>query len=435
MVNSTTGGGNDIIVGLDIGTTKIATIVGRKNEFGKIEILGLGKAESLGVTRGVVTNIANTIEAITKSVKEASEKSNVDIGTVYVGIAGQHIKSHHNRGMRVRPNTDDEISQSDIDIIVDEMKRLAMLPGEEIIHVIPQEYIVDNEQGIKNPIGMSGNRLEANCHIITGQITAAKNIYKCVKRAELETAGLFLEPLASSAAVLTEEETEAGVVLVDIGGGTTDIAIFQDKVIRHTAVIPFGGNVITDDIRSGCSIIRKHAELLKTKFGSAVASENLDSEIVSIPGLRGHSPREISVKNLAHIIQARMEEIIEHVYYEIKNSGLENKLAAGIVVTGGGAQLRHIVQLIEYVTGMDARVGYPNEHLASDTDELKSPMFATAVGLVMKGFEESERKRISQPLPAEVDTHSPKQPTNTLGTFFEKIMLWLKTEEEDKELK
>lgn len=435
MVNSTTGGGSDIIVGLDIGTTKIATIVGRKNEFGKIEILGLGKAESLGVTRGVVTNIANTIEAITKSVKEASEKSNVEIGTVYVGIAGQHIKSLQNRGMRVRTNTDDEISQVDIDIIVDEMKRLAMLPGEEIIHVIPQEYIVDNEQGIKNPIGMSGNRLEANCHIITGQITAAKNIYKCVKRAELETAGLFLEPLASSAAVLTEEETEAGVVLVDIGGGTTDIAIFQDRVIRHTAVIPYGGNVITEDIRSGCSIIRKHAELLKTKFGSAVASENLDSEIVSIPGLRGHSPREISVKNLAHIIQARMEEIIELVYYEIKNSGLENKLAAGIVVTGGGAQLRHIVQLIEYVTGMDARVGYPNEHLASDTDELKSPMYATAVGLVMKGFEESERKKASQPVLVEVDSHTPKQPTNTLGTFFEKIMLWLKTEEEDKELK
>ncbi|MCX6274881.1 MAG: cell division protein FtsA [Bacteroidetes bacterium] len=435
MVNSTTGGGSDIIVGLDIGTTKIATIVGRKNEFGKIEILGLGKAESLGVTRGVVTNIANTIEAITKSVKEASEKSNVEIGTVHVGIAGQHIKSLQNRGMRVRTNTDDEISQVDIDIIVDEMKRLAMLPGEEIIHVIPQEYIVDNEQGIKNPIGMSGNRLEANCHIITGQITAAKNIYKCVKRAELETAGLFLEPLASSAAVLTEEETEAGVVLVDIGGGTTDIAIFQDRVIRHTAVIPYGGNVITEDIRSGCSIIRKHAELLKTKFGSAVASENLDSEIVSIPGLRGHSPREISVKNLAHIIQARMEEIIELVYYEIKNSGLENKLAAGIVVTGGGAQLRHIVQLIEYVTGMDARVGYPNEHLASDTDELKSPMYATAVGLVMKGFEESERKKASQPVLVEVDSHTPKQPTNTLGTFFEKIMLWLKTEEEDKELK
>ena len=434
MVNSTTGTGTDIIVGLDIGTTKIATIVGRKNEFGKIEILGLGKAESLGVTRGVVTNIANTIEAITKSVKEASEKSNVDIGMVYVGIAGQHIKSLQNRGMRVRKNVDDEISQADIDAIVEEMYKLAMLPGEEIIHVIPQEYIVDNEQGIKNPIGMSGNRLEANCHIITGQITAAKNIYKCVRRAELETAGLFLEPLASSAAVLTEEETEAGVVLVDIGGGTTDIAIFQDKVIRHTAVIPYGGNVITEDIRSGCSIIRKHAELLKTKFGSAVASENLESEIVSIPGLRGHAPREISVKNLAHIIQARMEEIIELVYYEIKNSGLENKLAAGIVVTGGGAQLRHIVQLIEYVTGMDARVGYPNEHLASDTDELKSPMYATAVGLVMKGFEESERKKVNQPL-VPVEDLTVKQPTNPFGSFFDTIVTWLKTEEEDKELK
>lgn len=434
MVKTTSGAGADIIVGLDIGTTKIATIVGRKNEFGKIEILGLGKAESLGVTRGVVTNIANTIEAITQSVKEASEKSNVDIGTVYVGIAGQHIKSLQNRGMRVRKNIDDEIAQSDIDAIVEEMYKLAMLPGEEIIHVIPQEYIVDNEQGIKNPIGMSGNRLEANCHIITGQITAAKNIYKCVRRAELETAGLFLEPLASSVAVLTEEETEAGVVLVDIGGGTTDIAIFQDRVIRHTAVIPYGGNVITEDIRSGCSIIRKHAELLKTKFGSAVASENLDSEIVSIPGLRGHAAREISVKNLAHIIQARMEEIIELVYYEIKNSGLENKLAAGIVVTGGGAQLRHIVQLIEYVTGMDARVGYPNEHLASDTDELKSPMYATAVGLVMKGFEEAERMKMKEMIPVEIDDHKPKQPTNPFGSFFGSIISWLKTEEEDKEL-
>src|SRR6185369_6845676 len=272
---------NDIVVGLDIGTTKICTIVGRKNEFGKIEILGYGKSESLGVTRGVVTNITLTIDSIKRSVEEASTKSNALLGEVYVGIAGQHIKSLQHRGMRTRKTMDDEISQQDIDAIVEDMFKLAMPPGEEIIHVIPQEYIVDNEQGVKNPIGMSGMRLEANCHIISGQITAAKNIYKCVKRAELETKGLFLEPLASSEAVVTEEEKEAGVVLVDIGGGTTDIAIFQDGVIRHTAVIPFGGNVITDDIKEGCTIIRSQAELLKIKFGSALASENQENEIVS----------------------------------------------------------------------------------------------------------------------------------------------------------
>jgi len=385
----------DIVVGLDIGTTKICTIVGRRNEFGKIDILGYGKSESLGVTRGVVTNIVNTIESIKMSVTEASEKSKVDIGSVYVGIAGQHIKSLQHRGMRTRNSLDDEINQEDIDAIVDDMYKLAMPPGEKIIHVIPQEYIIDNEQGIKNPIGMSGVRLEANCHIITGQITAAKNIYKCVDRASLETKGLYLEPLASSEAVLTEEEKEAGVVLVDIGGGTTDVAIFQDGIIRHTAVIPFGGNVITEDIKMGCSIIRNQAELLKIKFGSALASENLENEIVSIPGLRGREPREISVKNLSHIIQARMEEIIEHVHFEIRNSGFEKKLIAGIVITGGGAQLRHIVQLVEFITGMDTRVGYPNEHLGKGADDLKSPMYATGVGLVIKGFQDLDKTRKS----------------------------------------
>jgi cell division protein FtsA len=387
---------DEIIVGLDIGTTKICTIVGRKNEFGKIDILGYGKYESHGVTRGVVTNIVNTIESITKSVQEASEKADVDIASVYVGIAGQHIKSLQHRGQRVRNSLDDEISQNDIDAIVDDMYKLAIPPGEKIIHVIPQEYIIDNEQGVKNPIGMSGIRLEANCHIITGQITAAKNIYKCVERAKLQTVDLFLEPLASSEAVLTEDEKEAGVVLVDIGGGTTDIAIFQDGIIRHTAVIPFGGNVITEDIKMGCSIIRLQAELLKIKFGSALASENQENEIVSIPGLRGREPKEISVKNLAHIIQARMEEIIEHIHFEIKNSGYEKKLIAGIVITGGGAQLRHIVQLVEFMTGMDTRIGYPNEHLAKGSDELKSPMFATGVGLVIKGFHDLEKKKKKQ---------------------------------------
>lgn len=382
---------SEIVVGLDIGTTKIAAIVGRRNEFGKIEILGMGRADSVGVARGVVLNIDQTVQSIKAAVAEAASKSGVNIKVVNVGIAGQHIKSHQHRGIKTRANADTEISQSDVDALIDDMYKLVMLPGEEIIHVLPQEYIIDSELGIKNPIGMAGIRLEANFHIITGQIAAIKNIYKCVEKAGLEVADLTLEPLASADAVLSDEEKEAGVVLVDIGGGTTDVAIFQDGIIRHTAVIPFGGNVITEDIKEGCSIIKNQAELLKIKFGSALASENQENEIVSIPGLRGRAHKEISIKNLSHIVQARMDEIIEHVYYEIKNSGYEKKLIAGIVVTGGGAQLKHITQSVEYVTGMDTRVGYPNEHLSKGAEVVTSPMYATSVGLVMKELERVEK--------------------------------------------
>jgi cell division protein FtsA len=258
---------SEIVVGLDIGTTKIACIVGRKNEHGKLEVLGMGKSESIGVIRGVVANIDDTVRSIRKAVEEAEQKSGISIDIVNVGIAGQHIKSIQHRGMRTRNSVEDEINQSDIDALIDDMHKLVMLPGEEIVHVIPQEYIVDNEQGIKNPIGMSGVRLEANFHIITGQIAAAKNIKRCIDKADLDVQGIVLEPLASSEAVLTEEEKEAGVVLVDIGGGTSDLAIFQDGIIRHTAVIPFGGNVITEDIKTGCTIMKKQAEQLKMKFG------------------------------------------------------------------------------------------------------------------------------------------------------------------------
>jgi cell division protein FtsA len=414
----------EIVVGLDIGTTKIAAIVGSRNEYGKIEILGIGKSESIGVTRGVVANIEKTVQSMKMAVEEAEQKSGVNIRVVNVGIAGQHIKSIQHRGNIMRNTLEDEIKQQDIDVLVENMYKLVMQPGEEIIHVIPQEYIVDKEPGIKDPIGMSGICLEANFHIITGQVAAAKNIHKCVGKAGLEVAELILEPLASADAVLSEEEKEAGVVLVDIGGGTTDIAIFQDGIIRHTAVIPFGGNVITEDIKEGCTIIRSQAEALKIKFGSALASENKDEEIVSIPGLRGRDPREISLKNLASIIQARMEEIIEHIYYEIKNSGYEKKLIAGIVLTGGGAQLKHVAQLTEFITGMDTRIGYPNEHLAKNvSEEIASPMFATGVGLVIKGFERLEKTENKDKVmekandKKKIQTHSKK----TKGSFFDKI--------------
>lgn len=376
-----------IIVGLDIGTTKVCAIVGRFNEYGKIDVLGMGKADSHGVTRGVVTNINKTVEAIKKAIDEASDKSGVEVRKVHVGIAGQHIKSRQHRGLVVRNSIDTEIDMHDLGKLEGDMYKLALNPGEEIIHVLPQEYTVDNEPGIKDPVGMSGIRLEGNFHVITAQVTAARNIYKCVQLAGLEAADLILEPLASSESVLSPQEMDAGVCLVDIGGGTTDIAIFHDGVIRHTAVIPYGGNIITEDIKEGCNVLRDHAELLKVKFGSALWEETKPNEIISIPGLRGRDPKEISVRNLAKIIQARVEEIFELVYCEIKNSGVEKKLIGGVVITGGGAQLKHVTHLAEYVTGLDARIGYPNEHLAKGmVEEVKSPMYATGIGLVIKGL-------------------------------------------------
>lgn len=412
---------SEVIVGLDIGTTKIACFVGIKNEHGKIEILSMGKTESLGVTRGVVSNIEKTVASIEKAVAEAQSRVEGDlhINVVNVGIAGQHIASLQHRGIHTRMNTEDEISQSDVDALIDDMYKLVMEPGEEIIHVLPQEYIIDNEQGIKDPIGMSGVRLEANFHIITGRIAAAKNIQKCVTKAGLAIKEIILEPLASSSAVLSDEEKEAGIVLVDIGGGTTDIAIFHEGIIRHTAVIPFGGNVITEDIKEGCTIMKRQAEQLKTKFGSALASESQENEIVCIPGLRGRDPKEISIRNLSSIIQARMEEIIEHVYYEIKNSGYEKKLIGGIVVTGGGSQLQNITQLFEYITGMDTRLGYPNEHLGKSpiAETLTSPMYATGIGLVLKGFEKRDVDGRAAEA-ATIKSHSKR----TKGSFFDKIL-------------
>jgi len=376
-----------IIVGLDIGTTKICAIVGRLNEFGKLEVLGMGKAVSDGVIRGIVTNIDKTVSAIEKAVSEAEENSGIEINVVNVGIAGQHIKSTIQHGSITRENNDDEICVDDVNRLTNDMYKIVTPPGSQIIHVMPQQYIVDYEDGITDPVGMSGVKLEADFHIITAQTNAINNINKCVRRAGLEIENLILEPLASSMAVLSQEEKEAGICLVDIGGGTTDVAIFHENIIRHTAVIPFGGNIITQDIKQGCMVMQHQAELLKTKFGKAIAEEANSNEIVSIPGLRNRPAKEISIKNLAHVIEARMQEIIELVHAEIISSGHENKLAGGIVITGGGSQLQYNKQLFEYMTGMDARIGYPNEHLGrSKDDNIKSPMYSTAVGLVLSGY-------------------------------------------------
>ncbi|OOG69550.1 cell division protein FtsA [Algoriphagus sp. A40] len=382
-----------LIVGLDIGTTKICAIIGRKNEFGKLEVLGMGKAVSDGVDRGIVTNIEKTIHAIQKAVEDCSNMADVDIAEVIVGIAGQHIQSKIMHGSIMRQPSEDEITVEDVQRLSADMHNIVVPAGNSIIHVMPQDYTVDYEGGIKDPVGMAGTRLEADFHIITAQTTAIHNINKCVKRANLESKQLILEPLASSLSVLSDDEKEAGVCLVDIGGGTTDIAIFYENIIRHTAVIPLGGNIITADIKEGCMLMHNQAELLKTRFGKAIAEEANPNEIVSIPGLRNRHPKEISIRNLASIIQARMDEIIEIVQNEIMQSGYYKKLAGGIVLTGGGAQLQCISQLFEYQTGLDTRIGFPNEHLGKSViEDVKSPMYATSVGLVLAGFKSLDNR-------------------------------------------
>merc|ERR1711965_742937 len=370
-------------------------MIGIINEYNKLKIVGVGKSKSLGVHRGVVNNISQTIQSIQGAIHEAENHSSEKIDKVVVGIAGQHIRSLQHSDYITRINSDTVINNDDLDKLINQVHKLVMLPGEEIIHVLPQDFKVDGQAEIKEPIGMYGERLEANFHVVVGQVSSIRNIGKCIKSAGIDLEGITLEPLASSDAVLSQEEKEAGVALIDIGGGTTDLAIFKDGIIRHTSVIPFGGNVITEDIKEGCSIIEKQAELLKVKFGSAWPGENKDNEIVSIPGLRGRDPKEITLKNLSKIIHARVVEIIEQVYLEIKNYGHEEqkkKLIAGIVLTGGGSQLKHLKQLVEYITGMYTRVGYPNEHLAGDSDkEITSPLFATSVGLVMNSTRISKK--------------------------------------------
>jgi len=428
------------MVGLDIGTTKISVMIGRKNKYGKLEILGTGRAVSNGVARGIVANIDKTVISIKEAVDEAKLKSGVEINDVFVGIAGQHIKSLQHRGEIVRDNINIEIDKADIEKLKSNMFKLITIPGEEVIHVIPQEYTVDGEDGIQDPKGMAGVKLEANFHVITAQVGAVRNIMRCVEKAGLNPKELVLEPFASAVATLDEDELREGVALVDIGGGTTDVAIFLDNIIRHTAVIPFGGNVITKDIKTGLSILEKQAELLKIKFGSAMYTEDQENVMVSIPGLRGREPKEIAVKNLSEIIGSRYKEIIDLVYHQIKGSGYENKLMTGIVLTGGGAQIRNLKQLVAFITGKETRIGYPNEHLGSESkDTVVSPMYATGVGLVLKGFEHAENtnapvkvvepKKVVDPV-EEVEEQEQEQESVSVG-IMDKIKDWFTEENID----
>ncbi len=422
---------HDFFVGLDIGTTKIVCLVGAKNEHGKLKILGYGKSQSLGVKRGVVVNIVQTIDSIQHAVKLAQEDANVELKNVSVGIAGKHIRSLQHIDYINREDEDKYIDESDLKKLQQNVSRLRLEPGEDILHIIPQEYKIDQESNILEPIGMCGSKLEANFHVVAGQTGAIRNIQRCVIDSGLNISSINLEPLASSSAVLSQEEKDAGVVLVDMGGGTTDIAIFKDGRIRHTAVIPFGGNIITSDIKEGCSIIEKQAEQLKIKFGSALPTESSENEIVSIPGLRGREPKEISVKNLSKIIKARLEEILKDINREIRiysDQSEKNKLIGGIVLTGGGAKLKHIKQLTEFVTGMSARIGFSNEHLSSGSpEELSSPIYATAVGLVLRNIDEMDSNFFHS------DQETQKSSKSIFETWTVDLLGWLANEKKNKE--
>lgn len=374
----------EFISALDIGTTKIVALIARKTPEGKFEILGLGNAPSSGVKRGMVVHIDETVSAIKLAKQQAEEQAGYKMGEVYVGIAGQHIRSMKNRNSKYINN--DEITQNDVNYLHEQMAQTPVEPGDEILHVIPQSYIVDAETDVTKPVGMSGRKLEANFHLVIGKVASARNISKCIERVDMKVRKMILEPLASATAVLTEDEREAGVVLIDIGGGTTDVAVYYNNVVRHTAVIPFGGNVITNDIKEGCSILLRQAESLKIQFGSAMGDTAAADKVVTIPGISGRDAREISFKNLAYIIQARMEEILDAVSYEIENSGYANKVSAGIVVTGGGAMLNGLPQLIKYKTGYDVRVGYPTQFLVPGPDEqITQPLYSTSIGLIVEG--------------------------------------------------
>lgn len=385
-----------IIVGLDIGTTKVVAIAGRKNEYGKLEILGFGKAESAGVSHGVVMNIEQCIRSIEQAVEKCVQSNpNLEVKEVYVGIAGQHIKSLQTKGERVRGNTEDIITQEDIRVLIGDQQKTYIPAGDQIIDIIPQEFSIDNTPSVLDPIGMSGTKIGANFHIITGDRNAIKNIKRCVDKSSLTTRDIVLQPLASAAAVMNDEDLEAGVAIVDIGGGTTDMAVFYDGILKHTAVIPYAGVNITNDIRNGLGVLRAQAEQMKVQFGTALADEANANAYITIPGLRGLPPKEISVKNLAHIIQARTQEILDHVVYHLKQLDLDKKLHGGIILTGGGAQLKHLIQLTEYVTGLGCRLGYPNEHLAGGhADALMNPTYATCIGLILRGYHDFESGRL-----------------------------------------
>lgn len=399
-----------IVVGLDIGTTKVCAVVASIDEQDRIHILGVGKAPSDGLNRGVVVNIDRTVNAIKTAVDQAQLASGIEVNSVIVGIAGDHIRSISSKGVITINNRDKEITVQDVERLLEDCQRIMLPPDQQIIHVIPQEFVIDGQDGISDPVGMSGMRMEAEVHIITGLVSAAKNIYRCVERAGFQVADIILEPLASSYAVLDDEEKEAGVVLVDIGGGTTDLAVFQDNTIRHTAVIAIAGKKVTDDIRVGLSVLDDQAEKLKHQYGESFVDLIEEDESITIPGIAGRPPKEITKSILAKIIQARMEEIMEIIAIEVKRSGYADALSAGLVLSGGGSLIKNVCPLANEVLGMDAKIGRPLGLAGGLIEEVNNPMYATSVGLVLHALKTGGAG------------NGPMVPASSKGSGVEKVM-------------
>ena len=376
-----------IVVGIDIGTTKVCAVVAELVPASGINVLGIGVSESEGLNRGVVVNIDRTVASVQKAINEAARSADVKVNSVIVGIAGDHIQSVQSRGVVTIAKNDQEITTRDVERLIEDTTRVAMPADRDILHVIPQEFIVDGQQGVMDPVGMNGVRMEANVHIITGLVTAATNIYRCIEKAGYHVDDIVLEPLASSFSVLHEDEKEVGVALIDIGGGTTDLAIFEDRTIRHTGVIPIAGNKVTDDIRKVCGIMRNQAEEIKRKYGYALVDQVDDDVIVELPGIGGRPEKTISQSSLAHVIQPRMEEIMEIVGIEIKRSGYARHLAAGAVLTGGGSMIPGSEEMANEILGLETRVGVPRKQGEGLWEEVSDPKYATAVGLVLYGLQ------------------------------------------------
>lgn len=373
---------DNIIVGLDIGTTKICAIVGEAGENG-LNIIGIGTHPSVGLRKGVVVNIEATVSSIKKAVEEAELMAGCEISSVYTGIAGGHIKSINSHGVIAVKNR--EVTEGDIERVIDAAKAVNIPMDREIIHVLPQEFVVDDQDGIKEPLGMSGVRLEAKVHIVTGAVTSAQNIVKCCNRTGLDVRDIVLQQLASSEAVLSTEEKDLGVVLVDIGGGTTDIAVFADGSIKHTAVIALGGNHLTSDIAIGLRTPQGEAEKIKKKYGCALASMVKRDETIEVPSVGGRKPRVVSRQILAEIIEPRVEEIMTLVNREVVKSGFEDVVASGVVLTGGSASLEGMIEMAEQVFNLPVRRGVP-QGLGGLKDIVNSPMYSTGVGLVLYGY-------------------------------------------------
>lgn len=410
---------HDIAVGLDIGTTKVCAIVASPDETypGKMKVLGIGRSQSDGLTRGVVTNIEKTVRSIQNAVQEAQAQSGVKIDTVTVGIAGDHIQSFQSRGVVTISRPENEITQEDVERLIEDTKRVALPLDRKIIHVIPQQFVVDGQDGIYDPVGMSGVRMEAIVHIVTGLVTAAQNIYKCVQRAGLQVNDMVLEPLASSYAVLDDEEKEVGVALLDIGGGTTDLAVFEERTIRHTAVIGIAGKKVTDDIRKGFGVLTDQAEKMKVEHGFAYEQAVIDNHPITLPGIGGRPPIEIDKKLLCKVIQPRMEEILEFASMEIKRSGYSRHLSAGVVLTGGGSLIKGTSELAKEVLGMPVKIGIPTGFAAGFVREIENPIYATGVGLVIHELKHRDRSAITASM-------SNGKGKGSMKNIFERMKLW-----------